>query len=228
MTKINIYQMSLNPCMLDKTKEKSETIRKVFKAYKEHIDKDAQMGEVHMHSFSPKDSAGYGKYTDFRIDEIEGPAIFIISSLYDLDNDASKAFSRLVYALSFKTIKAIYITNYHEEVDVSKYIKILNQIFYDGRGKTAKSRRTEVPKTLVHEIVELRKLDEPVLLSDIAETVNLAPSMVRKYSMYSSARNAGPGVPIKPGQVQQLRDAIDIAREEEYMRFNIKEEIYID
>ena len=77
MMKFNIYQMSLNPCMIDLKVEKSKLLRRVMESV-ENKYKNVEFNKIKMHSFRPLDNRGYGKYTDFRLDEIEGPFIKVV------------------------------------------------------------------------------------------------------------------------------------------------------
>lgn len=224
MEKINIYQMSLNPCMIDLKAEKSELLRRV-KASVENKYKNVEFNKIRMHSFRPLDNKGYGKYTDFRLDEIEGPAILVVSSLYDLDKNGAQAYARLNYALSLDKIKMVYITNYNPDIDVTKYIKFLDKIFRES--KSIRPKRVEVPEELIEAIGDLRKVSPPVMLSDIAAVTGLQESMVRKFASQAVV-GAGRGVSINTGQVKLLQDALELAKEKEFKRFEILEEEYIE
>lgn len=215
--------MSLNPCMIDLKSEKSATLRQVIESIKNKF-KNVEINKINMHSFRPLDSGGYGKYTDFRLDEMEGPAVLVINSLYDLDKNGAQAYARLNYALSLDKIKAVYITSYNVDVDVSGYINILDKIFRDS--KSIRPKRVEIPKELIDAIGELRKTNPPVMLSDIAEVTGLQESMVRKYGA-QAAVGAGRGVSISPLQIEFLKEALAVAKEKEFCRFEILEEEFI-
>ena len=226
MNKLNIYQMTMNPCMIDLQAEKSKALRRVIESLKNKF-KDVEIGQIKMHSFRPLDNGGYGKYTDFRLDEMEGPAVLVVSSLLDLDKGGTQAYARLNYALSLDKIKAVYITNYNPDVDVSEYIDDLDTIFRNDRSGFIRPKRVEVPEGLPEAIGELRRISPPVILSDIANVTGLHSSMVRRYGS-RAALGAGNGVSINSQQVRFLKDVMKKAMEKEFKRYVIKEEKFID
>lgn len=226
MKKINIYQMTMSPVLIGQSEEKSEVLRRVIASVKNKFE-DAKIGQIKMHSFRPPNNSGYGKYTDFRLDEMEDPAIFVISSLLDLDKNGTQAYARLTYALSLDKIKAIYITNYSPDIDVSEYIDELDKIFRGNKSGYIRPKRVEVPEELIEAIGDLRKISPPVILSDIAEVTGLQQSMVRMYGS-QAAVGAGRGVSINPQQVQHLREALKVAREKEFKRFEVVEEKFVE
>lgn len=187
--------------------------------------KNVEFNKIKMHSFRPLDNRGYGKYTDFRLDEIEGPAILVVSSLYDFDKNGAQAYARLNYALSLDKIKMVYITNYNPDVDVTKYIKFLDKIF--SESKSIRPKRVEVPDELIKVIGDLRRVSPPVKLSDIAEITGLQESMVRKFAS-QAAVGAGRGESIRDEQIKLLQGALEVAKRKEFKRFKILEEEYIE
>lgn len=220
MMRFNIYQMNLNPCMIDLKAEKSKLLRRIM-ASVENKYKNVEFNKIRMHSFRPLDNRGYGKYTDFRLDEIEGPAILVVSSLYDLDKNGAQAYARLNYALSLDKIKMVYITNYNPDVDVTKYIKFLDRVFRES--KSIRPKRVEVPEELIEAIGDLRRVSPPVMLSDIAAVTGLQESMVRKFASQAVV-GAGRGESINAKQAKLLKDALEIAKKREFKRFEIVEE----
>lgn len=216
--------MSLNPCMIDLKVEKSKLLRRVMESV-ENKYKNVEFNKIKMHSFRPLDNRGYGKYTDFRLDEIEGPAILVVSSLYDFDKNGAQAYARLNYAMSLDKIKMVYITNYNPDVDVTKYIKFLDRIF--SESKSIRPKRVEVPEELIQAIGDLRRVSPPVMLSDIAAVTGLQESMVRKFASQAVV-GAGRGVSINIAQYKLLQKALEIAKKKEFERFEIMEEEYVE
>lgn len=216
--------MNLNPCMIDLKAEKSKLLRRVMESVEKKY-KNVEFNKIKMHSFRPLDNKGYGKYTDFRLDEIEGPAILVVSSLYDFDKNGAQAYARLNYALSLDKIKYVYISNYNLDVDVTKYIKFLDMIFRDS--KSIRPKRVEVPEELIQAIGDLRRVSPPVMLSDIAAVTGLQESMVRKFASQAVV-GAGRGVSINSKQTELLQDALKTAKEKEFKGFEILEEEFIN
>lgn len=256
MVKINIYQMNLNPCMIDKRREKSENIRAVFKAYKKDRDEEAkkekakmgkteiekvEMGKVEMHSFKPLDNGGYSKYVDYRMESITEPTIVIFSNIFDLATRSNTAYSRLVYASSKENIKAIYFTDYSLEKNFKVDTKLiakknreekgwkddeLGLMFRDKVGTKPSIRRAYIPEEVREAIATIRKEANPALLYDMAEVLDLSYSMIRRAASYNREPYKS-GDPINERQKKHLIDAYESARVDEFLRFKIKKEKYI-
>lgn len=241
MCKINVYQMNLNPYMTDKPKEKSVKIRSVFNAYKRSYNRKAVLGDVQMQSFKPLDNQGYGRYIDYCMENINEPTVVVFSNLFDLGIRANSAYSRLVYASSNENILGIYFTDYSLEknfkIDIEKITSRtwkdsdweddeLGKIFRENPGKTPRVKRSVVSDEVAKAIKDIREEDSPALLSDIAEVLDMTPSMVRRIAAYSKTPYST-GKPITHEQRKHLIEAYKSARADEFSRFIIKKEKYI-
>lgn len=226
MSKINILAMSLDPFLKDNSEKKSKEIRNVISSYKFDYDKKAEVDKINIHSFCPRDNTGYTQYFDTRLEEIEEPTIIILSNLLDMSNNGNQAYGRLYYALTLENVKAIYITSYSTDYDVSKYMDTLEKIFRVSNSHTRKPRRIEVSDTLIRAMINLRKEEPPVLYKDLAEVTNLQETFLNKIlAGYVTGR--GKGAPIKPHQVKYLKEAMKASREIVYDRYDIVEETYL-
>lgn len=234
MNEVNIYQMNLNPYMINDERKKSKEINEIFKYYQKNYDKSAIKGEVHMQSFRPLDNKGYDKYVEFCLEGINKPTILVFSNLFDLDTNGDGAYSRLIYATSMKNIKAIYFTKYSLkkafQLDEDSYglhwkDETLGKIFRKNTGTKPKIRRSFIHPELKAAIIKLRSENPPVLLLDIADTLGLSYSLVRRYAA-NAMTSSSQGESINNDQKGYLLDVYEKIKREELKRIEVRVEEY--
>lgn len=232
MSKVNIYQMNLNPYMINDERKKSKEINEIFKYYQKNYDKSAIKGEVHMQSFRPLDNMGYDKYVEFCVEEINKPTILVFSTLFDLDTNGDGAYSRLIYANSMENIKAIYFTKYslkeafqlnEDSYGLHWKDEILGKIFRKNTGTKPKVRRSFIHPELKDAIIKLRSENPPVLLSDIADTLGLSYPLVRRYAS-NAMSNSGQGESISNLQKDYLLEVYEKIKQKELSRIEVRVE----
>ena len=232
MSKVNIYQMNLNPYMINDERKKSKEINEIFKYYQKNYDKSAIKGEVHMQSFRPLDNMGYDKYVEFCVEEINKPTILVFSTLFDLDTNGDGAYSRLIYANSMENIKAIYSTKYslkeafqlnEDSYGLHWKDEILGKIFRKNTGTKPKVRRSFIHPELKDAIIKLRSENPPVLLSDIADTLGLSYPLVRRYAS-NAMSNSGQGESISNLQKDYLLEVYEKIKQKELSRIEVRVE----
>lgn len=228
MNTINIYTLTLNPCMDPQEVLLSNVVDEVFSNYKLNIDNKARMGEVKLFTYSPKDNKVYSDIADGFLAKVKAPAIIITNSLFDLAPYPHVGYGRMKYLLASDKVKALYFLNYNREHDVTAYMKFLDKVFKaDSRGS-----REYFPKILAKYepleclIKELVEGEPPVLLSDIAEATGLHLSTIKRISK-NAWRSSEKGVPLSKEQKDRIDRMIMSIREDILDRYHFKESPYV-
>lgn len=232
MERTNFYFIQLNPCLIDRSKEKSKLIKELFKSYKKSINPDASLGEVRLFSFSPTDNSSYSEILELYLPLMKSPCVLVTYSPFDLAPIFNVAYGRLSFALNIKKIKAIYFTNYSMEKDARSYRDKLANIFRNSNNYGEKNISNYVPRSvqqsdeLIEAIKDLRRLSPPVLFSDLAAVTGISESSVRRKGQDRSTSSEH-GVHISTEQKAELIAVMENAIIETLNNYDTLEETFI-
>lgn len=230
---VNFYFIHLNPRLIDFSKEKSKIINETFESYKETIDKTAELGEVRLFSFSPKDNEAYSDILECYLPFMKDPCVLVCYSIFDIAPANRGAQGRVAYALTSDKVKTVYFYNFDPKNDVKSYYDRINEIFRYNMGPIAASPNTlRRPKSaldnseLIRKVMKLRTCSPPVKYEDLSRISEISDSTLRKAGRFFDNSNTF-GVDITSEQEADLRDEIKKIHRYNLGRYETMEETFI-